>query len=147
MDGSRVVNGTVLFLCTASSKAYHVYSSPETVAKIIAYVICDCVPKERLLKKSHVIFMISSIIKPRSKESPSCQECSVVSGPAPRTPVRSQLLHSSNVCALNMILILLDLGLEIFQGNLLVLDDHIDLQLLDTEANRNKLMSTPYEAV
>lgn len=42
-----------------------------------------------------------------------------------------------------MVLVLLDLSLELVGGDLLVLDDQVDLELLDTETNGNKLGSTP----
>ena len=42
-----------------------------------------------------------------------------------------------------MVLVLLDLSLELVGGDLLILDDQVDLELLDTEANSDELGSTP----
>ena len=46
-----------------------------------------------------------------------------------------------------MVLILFNFLLELISGDLLVLDNQVDLELLDTEANSNKLGSTPDETV
>lgn len=46
-----------------------------------------------------------------------------------------------------MVLVLLDLSLELVEGDLLVLDDKVDLELLDTETNGNELGGTPDETV
>jgi hypothetical protein len=46
-----------------------------------------------------------------------------------------------------MVLILLDLLLQLVEGNLLVLNDQVNLQLLDTEADSDELRGTPHEAI
>jgi hypothetical protein len=46
-----------------------------------------------------------------------------------------------------VVLVLLDLLLELVQGDLLVLDDQVDLELLDTETDGNQLGGTPDETV
>lgn len=46
-----------------------------------------------------------------------------------------------------MVLVLLDLSLELVGGDLLVLDDQVDLELLDTETNGNELGSTPDQTI
>ena len=46
-----------------------------------------------------------------------------------------------------MVLVLLDLLLELVCGNLLVLNNQVDLQLLDTEADGDELAGTPGKTV
>jgi hypothetical protein len=46
-----------------------------------------------------------------------------------------------------VVLVLLDALLELIGGNLLVLDDKVDLELLDTEADGNELGSTPDQTI
>lgn len=46
-----------------------------------------------------------------------------------------------------MVLVLLDLGLELIQRDLLILDDEVDLKLLNTETNGSELRGTPDETV
>ena len=46
-----------------------------------------------------------------------------------------------------MVLVLLDLLLEFVKGDLVVLNDKTDLELLDTEANFNPLVGTPDKAI
>lgn len=46
-----------------------------------------------------------------------------------------------------MVLVLFDLLLQFIQRHLLVLDDQVDLQLLDTESNSNELRGTPDKTV
>lgn len=58
-----------------------------------------------------------------------------------------QLLHGSDVSGLDVVLILLDRLLELISGDLVVLNDKVDLELLDTEADGNQLGGTPDEAV
>ncbi|KAB8437347.1 hypothetical protein FH972_025027 [Carpinus fangiana] len=58
-----------------------------------------------------------------------------------------QLLHGSNVGGLHVVLKLLDLLLQLVQGDFVILDDQIDLQLLDTEAEGNQLGRTPNKTV
>lgn len=58
-----------------------------------------------------------------------------------------QLLHGNNVGRLDVVLELLDLLLELIQGDLLVLNNQVDLQLLDTEADGDQLGSTPDQTV
>lgn len=60
---------------------------------------------------------------------------------------RLQFHHSNDVGGLDVVLILLNLLLEFVQGDLLVLNDQVDLELLNTEANGNELVGTPDEAV
>jgi len=56
-----------------------------------------------------------------------------------------QFLHGSNIRALNEILELGNFLLDIVQTDLVILNDHVDLELLDTEADSNKLAATPDE--
>lgn len=58
-----------------------------------------------------------------------------------------QLLHSSNISRLDVVLILLNLGLEIIDRDLFVLNDDVDLQLLDTVADGDELVTTPGKTV
>lgn len=58
-----------------------------------------------------------------------------------------QLLHGSNIGRLNVVLELLDLALELVGGDLLVLNNQVDLELLNTESEGNPLGGTPDEAV
>jgi len=58
-----------------------------------------------------------------------------------------QLLHGSDVGGLDVVLVLLNLLLELIGGDLLVLNDKVDLELLDTESEGNPLGGTPDEAV
>lgn len=58
-----------------------------------------------------------------------------------------QLLHGSNVGGLDVVLEGLNLLLEVANGDLLVLNNQVDLELLDTETNGDKLGGTPDEAV
>lgn len=60
---------------------------------------------------------------------------------------RLQLLHSNNVSRLYVVLILLNLFLQVTEGDLLIFNDHVDLKLLDTETNSDKLGRTPDETV
>jgi hypothetical protein len=60
---------------------------------------------------------------------------------------RLKLLHGSNVGALDVVLEALDLLLELVEGDLVVLDDQVDLELLDAEADGNELGATPDETV
>lgn len=46
-----------------------------------------------------------------------------------------------------MVLVLLNAGLQLIGRDLLVLDDQVDLQLLDTEANGDELGGTPDQTV
>lgn len=66
------------------------------------------------------------------------------------TPIQEehlQLLHGSDIGGLDVVLILLDLALELVERDLLVLNDQVDLELLDTETDGDELVSTPDEAV
>jgi hypothetical protein len=58
-----------------------------------------------------------------------------------------QLLHGSDIGGLDVVLELLNLALELVGGDLLVLNDQVDLELLDTESERNPLGGTPDEAI
>lgn len=58
-----------------------------------------------------------------------------------------QLLHGSDIGGLDVVLILLNLALELIGGDLLVLDDEVDLELLNTESKGNPLGGTPDETV
>ena len=60
---------------------------------------------------------------------------------------RLQLLHGSDVGGLDVVLVLLNAGLELVGRDLVVLDDQVDLELLDTETNGNELGGTPDEAI
>lgn len=60
---------------------------------------------------------------------------------------RLQLLHGNNVGGLDVVLELLDLLLELVKRNLVVLNNQVDLELLDTETDGNKLGGTPDETV
>jgi len=46
-----------------------------------------------------------------------------------------------------MVLVLLNLLLQLIRRHLVVLDDQVDLQLLDTEANGDELGGTPDQTV
>lgn len=61
--------------------------------------------------------------------------------------IKSQLLHGSDVGGLHVVLVLLNASLEVIQGDLLVLDNQVDLELLDTEANSDELGGTPNQTV
>jgi hypothetical protein len=52
-----------------------------------------------------------------------------------------------NIGRLHVVLILLDLLLELVDRDLVVLNDHVDLELLDTETNGNELVGTPDHTV
>lgn len=58
-----------------------------------------------------------------------------------------QLLHSSNVGALDVVLEAVDLLLQLVERDLLVLDHQVDHQLLDTETDGHELGETPDETV
>jgi hypothetical protein len=58
-----------------------------------------------------------------------------------------QLLHSHDVGGLDVVLILFDLSLQVVQGDLVVLNDEVELELLDTETNSNELVATPDKTV
>lgn len=58
-----------------------------------------------------------------------------------------QLLHGNNVGGLNVVLELFDLLLELVERDLVVLNDQVDLELLDAEADGNELGGTPDKAV
>lgn len=60
---------------------------------------------------------------------------------------RLQFLHGSNISGLDMVLILLDLLLEIVQRDLVIFNDHVDLELLDTETDRYPFAATPDKTV
>ncbi|KAI6770401.1 hypothetical protein HG530_005030 [Fusarium avenaceum] len=57
------------------------------------------------------------------------------------------LLHSSNVGGLDVVLELLDLLLKVGDGDLLVLNNHVDLELTDTEADGDELGGTPGKTI
>lgn len=59
----------------------------------------------------------------------------------------SELLHSDDIGRLDVFIVALDLLLELIEGDLGVLDDQVNLQLFDTVTNRNKLGSTPNQAI
>ena len=52
-----------------------------------------------------------------------------------------------DITRLNEVLELLNLLLQLSKTNLVILDDQVDLQLLDTETDGNKLRGTPHETV
>lgn len=58
-----------------------------------------------------------------------------------------QLLHGSDIGGLDVVLILLNTLLELIGGDLVILNDEVDLELLDTESEGNQLGGTPDEAV
>ncbi|KAI6761113.1 hypothetical protein HG531_001666 [Fusarium graminearum] len=58
-----------------------------------------------------------------------------------------RLLHGSNVSGLDVVLELLDLLLKVGDGDLLILNNEVDLELLDTETNGDELGSTPSQTV
>ena len=60
---------------------------------------------------------------------------------------RLKLLHGSDVGALDVVLEALDLLLELVEGDLVVLDDQVDLELLDAETDGDELGATPDETV
>jgi hypothetical protein len=53
------------------------------------------------------------------------------SKPLPRS---LKLLHGSDICRLDVVLELLDLLLELGQADLLVLDDEVDMQLVESSS-------------
>jgi hypothetical protein len=55
--------------------------------------------------------------------------------------------NTYNISGLDVILIFLNLLLELIQRDLLVLNDQVDLELLDTETNSNELRGTPDETI
>lgn len=65
-----------------------------------------------------------------------------------QTPNKSlELLHGSDIGGLDPLLELGDLLLELIEGDLVVLNDHVDLELLDTEADGDELGATPDETI
>lgn len=58
-----------------------------------------------------------------------------------------QLGHGSNVGGLDVVLVLLNSGLQIIERNLVILDNQVDLQLLDTVTNWDPGVSTPHKTV
>lgn len=58
-----------------------------------------------------------------------------------------QLLHGSNVAGLDVVLVLSNLLLELIERNLVVLNDQVDLELLDTVTDGDKGGGTPDETV
>jgi len=58
-----------------------------------------------------------------------------------------QLLHGSDITGLDVVLELGDLLLELIERDLVVLNDQVDLELLDTVTNRDEGGSTPDETV
>lgn len=69
------------------------------------------------------------------------------SGPTAHEMSYLQLLHSGNVGRLDVVLVLGNLLLELVERDLVVLDDQVDLELLDTETNGDELGSTPHETI
>lgn len=61
--------------------------------------------------------------------------------------IKLQLLHGSNVGGLDVVLVLLNASLEVIKGDLLILNDKVDLELLDTEADSNELGGTPDKTI
>lgn len=58
-----------------------------------------------------------------------------------------KLLHGSDIAGLDIVLEPSDLVLEIFEGDLLILYNQVDLELLDTEADSDKLGTTPNQTI
>jgi hypothetical protein len=58
-----------------------------------------------------------------------------------------QLLHGDDIGGLHVVFVLLNLLLQLVRGHFVILDDQVDLQLLDTEANGDELGSTPDQTV
>lgn len=58
-----------------------------------------------------------------------------------------ELLHGSDIDGLDVVLKLGDLVAQLIERNLLVLNNQVDLQLLDTEADRNQLGGTPDQTI
>jgi hypothetical protein len=58
-----------------------------------------------------------------------------------------QLLHSRDVGGLDVVLILLNLGLQVVQRDLVILNDDVQLELLNTETNSDQLGATPNKTV
>jgi hypothetical protein len=56
-------------------------------------------------------------------------------------------LHGDDVRGLDVVLELGDLLLEVIKTNLVIFDDQVDLELLDTETDGNELGSTPDETI
>jgi len=58
-----------------------------------------------------------------------------------------QLLHSGDIGGLNVVLVLLNLLLQLVERDLLVLDDEVDLELLDTITDGYQSVGSPNETV
>lgn len=58
-----------------------------------------------------------------------------------------QLLHSNNIRGLDVVLVLFDLLLQLVERDLLVFDDQVDLELLDSETHSDQLGGTPHKTV
>lgn len=61
--------------------------------------------------------------------------------------VHLKLLHGSDVRRLDVVLILSNTVLKIIKRDLVVLNNTVDLQLLDTESDSNELRTTPDKSV
>lgn len=58
-----------------------------------------------------------------------------------------QLLHGNNIRRLDVVFVFLNLLLELVKGNLLVLDDQVDLELLNAESDGDQLGGTPDKTI
>jgi len=56
-------------------------------------------------------------------------------------------LQSHNISGLDVVLVLLNLLLESIEGDLIIFNNQVDLQLLDTETNGNELGTTPDKTI
>lgn len=83
------------------------------------------------------LFWNMCIITMRYARSPGCWVVTT----------RLKLLHGSDVGALDVVLEAVDGLLELVEGDLVVLDDQVDLELLDAEADGDELGATPDETV
>jgi hypothetical protein len=60
---------------------------------------------------------------------------------------RLDLLHSSDINALYEVFKRFDLFSQVIHGNLVIFNNTVDLELLDTETNGNQLRTTPQETI
>jgi hypothetical protein len=64
-----------------------------------------------------------------------------------QTTSRLQLLHGGDIGGLDVVLIRLNLLLQLIERDLLVLNDQVDLELLDTVTDGDKSVRTPDETL
>jgi hypothetical protein len=62
-------------------------------------------------------------------------------------PFHLDLLHSSDIHGLDKVFQSFDLFSQVIHGDLVIFDDTVDLELLDTETDGDQLVTTPQETV